>query len=454
MKRKSWIVVTAFVLILAGASGAYLLHHHKQQQQRQAAARQNASKTRLKVYLIGLDGASWNLLKGPLEQGKLPNFRRLMQNGTYGPLKTLIPTKSPILWTSIATGKTMRKHGIGSFTAEKDGKMIPVSGGQRITKAYWNILTDYGVRVGVVNWWVTWPPEKVNGFMVSDRYRNGVNKKTEGMELTYPAELIKELPKVGISQKRYLEDRQKFGLPAELHPEAESKNIDKMVQGYKAYWAQDKAVRETCRRLLAKDNVEVFGVVFRIIDVSSHLFWTYLPMDLVTEMRDKYAKGTLTQADIDRIDAEYSKLIAPIYIYADHILGEFLRKADPTTHIIICSDHGFKFDDGRYGHSSMKIPPDGVFILSGPAFKKNYRLEGPTILDITPTLLYLEGIPVGKDMDGKPILDAFEPGFVKMNQPKLIASHDKPGEIHKGEVQASGQDEQILKDLRALGYIQ
>src|SRR5207253_10752899 len=64
----------------------------------------------------------------------------------------------------------------GDFVAEKDGKMIPVSGNERITKAFWNILSDYGARVGVVNWWVTWPPDKVNGYMVSDRYRNGKPK--------------------------------------------------------------------------------------------------------------------------------------------------------------------------------------------------------------------------------------------------------------------------------------
>lgn len=445
MKKKIGIAAVVLAAILAAfAVYAYRSRHENKPVE--------ATLTRQKVYLIGLDGASWNLMKGPLAEGKLPHFQQLIQAGTSGSLKSFVPTKSPILWTSIATGKTQLKHGIGNFVAEKDGKMIPVSGGQRITKAFWNIFTDYGIRVGVVNWWVTWPPEQVNGFMVSDRYRNGNPKKLENYVLTYPPELLNELPKVGISKDKYLEERAKYGLPKEEHPEVESSNIEKMTTGYKTYWSQDKAVWESCRRLLAKKNVDVFAVVFRIIDVSSHLFWTYLDFDMIEEMRTKLAEGKLTQEDIDHIDAEYSKIIGPIYAYADQILADFLKSADENTTIIICSDHGFKFEEGRYGHSSMKVPPDGIVILKGPAFKKNYKIQGATLLDIAPTLLYLEGIPMGRDMDGKVLFQAFEPQYVKKNAPTVIASHDK-GFKQKGEPLSSGQDEEILDDLRSLGYI-
>jgi predicted AlkP superfamily phosphohydrolase/phosphomutase len=447
MKRKNLLLLIP-VLIAATAVAVYFLHFRKHDR---AEIRPRATKQ--KVYLIGLDGASWNLIKGPLKEGKLPNFHKLIQNGTSGPLKSFVPTKSPILWTSIATGKSQLKHGIGNFTAEKDGKMVPVSGNQRITKAFWNILSDYGISVGVVNWWVTWPPEQVKGFMVSDRYRNG-SKKLAKTSLTYPSELIDELPKVGMSNERYMEDRHKFGMPEELYPpKADSKNIEMLAGNYKSYWSQDRAVREACRRLLRKNNVDVFAVVYRIIDVSSHLFWTYIDIDLIDQMRAKLAKGTLTQADIDRMDAEFTKVIGPIYMYADHILGDFIRSADANTNFIICSDHGFKFEEGRYGHSSMKEPPDGVIILTGPAFRKNAKITGATLLDITPTLLYLEGLPVARDMDGKILFSAFKPEFLRANKPTLVASHDK-GVRQKGEPASSEMDDEILQDLRSLGYIQ
>ena len=224
LKRKIRALILIVVVILL-AGGGYFFYWKR------AHRRELVVKAKQKVYLIGIDGASWNLMAGPLSEGKLPHFKKLMEEGTYGPLKSFVPTKSPILWTSIATGKSQLKHGIGNFTAEKDGQMIPVSGGQRITKAYWNILSDYGLRVGVVNWWVTWPPEKINGYMVSDRWRNTGGRKADEVVVTYPADLIQQLPKVGMNEKRYQEDRVKFGLPENEHPDAESKTIDKQVQG-------------------------------------------------------------------------------------------------------------------------------------------------------------------------------------------------------------------------------
>ena len=436
---KKWI--GAAILALAVAAFAWW--------KLQPAAKVEPPK-RQKVFLIGLDGASWNLMEQPLKEGKLPNFQRLIESGTSGNLKSFVPTKSPVLWTTIATGKIPSKHGIGSFTAEINGKTVPVSGSQRITKAFWNILSDYKIRVGVVNWWVTWPPEKVNGFMVSDRYRSA--SKKDNAVITYPEQLAKDLPKISISMDRYLEERRKFGLPENLKPNASSKVIDQLAADYKGYWAQDRAVRESCRRLLANQKVDVFAVIFRIIDVSSHLFWTYLDLDLIAEMRAKLESGNLTPEDIKRIDEEFIKIIGPVYEYSDRILGEFLQRADKDTHIIVMSDHGFKFEEGRYGHSSMKEPPDGIVILSGPAFRKNHRIEGATLLDVAPTLLYLQGIPVARDMDGKILVKAFTQEFLKMNEPELVASHDT-GEKKKGLAKESEMDEEILEDLKTLGYI-
>lgn len=484
MKRKFLVLGVLVAAVLLSILGYFYFFKKKP-----TVAQVPIALTKQKVYIIGLDGASWNLMKGPLEEGKLPNIKKLMDSGSYTPLHTFVPTKSPILWTSIATGKNKKKHGIGDYVAEKDGKMIPVSGNERITKAFWNICSDYGLRVGVMNWWVTWPPEKVNGWMVSDRYRNGIPKKLEAaaqtqpnhpdLALTYPPELIRSLPAVGITDEHYMEERALYGLPKDLKPPgADSKNIDLMVRGYKSYWGQDKAVWEATNRLLAKHDIDVFGSVFRIIDVSSHLFWTYIDPKLIEEMRKKTGMVNLpadrldaeeTDADKPRgkkqqgqdldpkdaaiIDAAFAKVVGPIYMYADKIVGDIVKEAGPDANIIVCSDHGFKFYDGRYGHSGMPNPPDGILVLSGPIFKTGAKLDGATLLDITPTLLYAEGIPVGRDMDGKILFGAFKPEFIKKHTPTMVASHDH-GVRQPGEPLSSGQDEQILEDLRSLGYIQ
>lgn len=439
------IAVAGIVAIALFAAGFWWYRRHKSPAEPIVHKKQ--------VFLIGLDGASWNLMSEPLREGKLPNLKRLIDTGTSGPLKSFLPTHSPVLWTSIATGKTQKKHGIGSFTAEKDGKVIPVSGSQRITKAYWNILSDYGFKVGVVNWWVTWPPEKINGFMISDRYRNYNPHKTKDMVVTYPADLIQQLPRVGVSQKQFQSDRETFHLPEDMTPKVNDQSLEDLADNYKTYWGHDKAIRESCRRMLSTQRVDVFGVVFRIVDVSSHIFSNLVDRPIMDQMAAKQAAGTLTRDDINQVDAVFSKEMEPIYEYADQIVGDFLQHAGKDTNIIVCSDHGFKFDKGRYGHAYMEIPPDGIVILNGPWFKKGTKIEGATLLDITPTLLYLEGLPIGRDMDGRPLFKAFDPQFLRSEKLTMVASHDK-GYRQKGEPASSDMDQEILDDLKSLGYIQ
>ena len=100
----------------------------------------------------------------------------------------------------------------------------------------------------------------------------------------------------------------------------------------------------------------------------------------------------------------------------------------------------------------MKQPPDGIIILNGPLFRKHYQIQNATLLDITPTLLYMEGIPTGKDMDGKVLIDAFVSDFINRHHPQLIASHDSG--VRKGNALESEEDKEILEDLKSLGYIQ
>src|SRR5689334_15774237 len=176
---KKGIILLSFFIAVCGA--AFLLTRGR-------APRQP------RVLLIGFDGASWNLMEPPLRSGKLPHFQKLIQEGSSASLHTLTPTWSPLLWTSIATGKRPEKHGINAMI-QNDGTFTALSDSGRITKAFWNILSERNISVGVVNWWLTWPAERVNGFIVSDKYRR--TRKLNG--LTYPPQLLTNLPKVGLN---------------------------------------------------------------------------------------------------------------------------------------------------------------------------------------------------------------------------------------------------------------
>jgi hypothetical protein len=123
-----------------------------------------------RVIVIGVDGADPEVLDTFMAEGKLPHFATLRRDGAYGHLRSSKPMLSPILWTTIATGRAPADHGIGHFVAvnPKTGEQLPVTSQMRRVRAIWNILSDAGRRVGVVGWWATWPAETVNGFIVSD----------------------------------------------------------------------------------------------------------------------------------------------------------------------------------------------------------------------------------------------------------------------------------------------
>jgi len=102
---------------------------------------------------------------------KLPSFSALRQQGAWGRLRSLKPLLSPVVWTTIATGRTPLDHHISDFTAldRATGERVPVTSRMRTVKALWNIFSDQGRTAAVIGWWATWPAESIQGTIVSDR---------------------------------------------------------------------------------------------------------------------------------------------------------------------------------------------------------------------------------------------------------------------------------------------
>ena len=124
-----------------------------------------------RVLILGLDGMDPQTIDMLMAEGKMPNFARLRQEGAYGRVQCPKPLLSPILWTTIATGKSAADHGIGHFVATdpKTGEELPVTSQMRRVKAVWNMATEAGRKPIVIGWWATWPPEDVDdGIIISD----------------------------------------------------------------------------------------------------------------------------------------------------------------------------------------------------------------------------------------------------------------------------------------------
>ena len=125
-----------------------------------------------KVLLIGWDAADWKVIHPLMDAGKMPNLQRLVGQGVMGQIATLQPALSPMLWTSIATGKRPFQHGIHGFSEPTlDGRDVkPVTNRSPKCKAVWNIFNQNGLRSVVIGWWPSHPAEPLNGVMVSDHY--------------------------------------------------------------------------------------------------------------------------------------------------------------------------------------------------------------------------------------------------------------------------------------------
>src|SRR5579862_4671677 len=125
-----------------------------------------------RVLLVGWDAADWKVIHPLMDAGKMPNVERLVEHGASGQIATLHPPLSPMLWTSIATGKRPFQHGILGFTEPTpDGRGVQaVSNLSRKSKAIWNILSQNGLRSAVTGWWPSHPAEPIRGVMVSDHF--------------------------------------------------------------------------------------------------------------------------------------------------------------------------------------------------------------------------------------------------------------------------------------------
>ena len=134
-----------------------------------------------KVLLIGWDAADWRLIDPLLDAGQMPALESLLNGGVMGNLATIQPPLSPMLWTSIATGKRPFRHRVCGFT-EPDpvtGGIRPVTSLSRRTKAIWSILNQCGSRSVVIGWWPSHPAEPINGVMVSNHFQRASGPSPE-----------------------------------------------------------------------------------------------------------------------------------------------------------------------------------------------------------------------------------------------------------------------------------
>ena len=406
--------------------------------------------SKMKVLLIGWDAADWKIIHALVDAGKMPNLSKFIEEGVIGNLATLYPQLSPMLWTSIATGKRPFKHGILGFI-EPDphgGGVRPITNLSRKTKAIWNILSQTGKKCNVVGWWPSHPAEPINGVMVSNLYQRAVAPYGEPWPLRpgaiHPERLTRNLASLRVHPQEL-----EVGLVMNFIPRLAEidQEKDQRVENLAKIIADCTTINKAATALMLHEPWDFTAVYYDAIDHFSHGFMNYHPP----------RPPWVNERDYEL----YHHVVESGYIYHDLLLGTLLDLTDEDTTVMIVSDHGFHSDHLRPkgiplepAGPAAQHRPYGVLAVRGPGIIKDEIIYGASLLDICPTILTIFGLPVGKDMDGKPLISLFhkQPGIETVQSWDGIPGDDggHPPDRRIDPIEAK----EAINQLVALGYIE
>ncbi len=270
-----------------------------------------------KVLIIGWDGAPFGLIKDLIRRNRLPNLKRIIDNGFFGPLETVPYVMSSCAWSTMVTGKNAGKHGIFDFYSDEfeEGSYFrrPINASARQERELWDLLTEHGIKVGMINIPMTYPAVKVNGFMVAGMLSPSINDKN----FVYPHDLLIDCQEL----KNYIID---FLGEKNTPKDQFIENIGKMI---------DCRANLTLHLIEENKDVDVLFVVFTAPDRFAHFFWHFY------DKTHPYRKNESIE-DLEK----YEDALFRIYEKLDEKLGIIVRKFEKEISndfsIILVSDHG------------------------------------------------------------------------------------------------------------------
>ena len=404
---------------------------------------------RNKVLLVGWDAADWKVIAPLMDAGQMPHLEQLVRQGVMGNLATLQPILSPMLWTSIATGKRAWRHGIHGFVEPEPGtgRVRPITNLGRKVKALWNILSQSGYRSNVVGWWPSHPAEAIDGVMVSDYFQKAAGPGDKPWPMppgtVHPQRLAEHLRPLRVHPWEIEGDQL-------LHFVPQAREIDQDKDGrlftVAKILAECASVHAAATAVIQNEPWDFMAVYYDAIDHFCHGFMKYHPPRL----------DWVSEEDFER----YKEVVNAAYRFHDLMLGALVTLAGPDTHVMLVSDHGFHPDHLRPRElpnepagPAAEHRPYGTFVLAGPDIRQDELVFGATLLDVTPTVLALFGLPVGRDMDGKVLASA----FAAPPQVRYVDSwEDIPGADgrHPPDMGVDAVDDhETVRQLVDLGYI-
>jgi len=390
------------------------------------------------VRMLLIDGASLGFIRERIAAGQLPNFGKLIDRGAAIDLATLKPTEAETVLVAAATGKYPPKNGIRSdarYRVQEDETdpvnllpdycFAPVLVYQGFVKSeeltssalrarpIWDILADYGVGSGIVNWPLTRPARASQGYVVSDFFDEAASSplRLADSQAADPTTAI-DIARLAFDawQVRTWQEVIPAIGPGEPTP-AEIR------------WAQwDRAYSDAAAELEAQ-----FGAIPRLVATRyegiDHFGQAYL-RDAEPERFGNVQRGDPRRSVLDRY-----------YGYLDTEVGRTIAQLGPGDLLLVVSGFGMepngfikrilgRITGGDDAYGTHEPAPDGFLLAFGTNVATGEYRRG-SIVDLAPTILYYMGLPVGRDMDGFARTDLFRGNYTRDRPVTYTLTHER-----------------------------
>jgi tetratricopeptide (TPR) repeat protein len=405
-----------------------------------------------RLLVVGWDSADWKIIRPLIAAGQMPMMARILQQGVHGNLTTLEPSLSPMLWTTIATGRHAAEHGVHGFTEVRDNHVVPVSASTRRCRAVWNILSDRGLKTNLVGWFASQGERDPNVRLVSNLYTHAPRKPVASPAdwpapppgTFWPESLAEKLSPLRVGPQDLEGDVMRMFVK---DPDKIDQEKDRRLFILAEKLAEAFSVQAAATWLMENEAWDLTMVYFRAIDEICHLFMPFHPPRM---------EGA-PEKDFEH----YHDVVNSAYRLHDLMLTRLVDLSGPEAGVMVISDHGFHSDHLR-PRFTPRIPAgivvwhraQGIVAAAGQGFRRggSEEIYGARLPDITPTILAWFGLPRAGDMEGRVLADA----LTETSLPSDIPTYEKP-EDQDAQPTAypfdDGERKAMLQHFVDLGYI-
>jgi hypothetical protein len=407
-----------------------------------ASVNLEATRPARRVVVVGIDGLSPSDVTATRDSA-MPAFARLARQGAFCPLATVKPTEGPPVWTTMMTGCLPRDHGIVSATTYKlrgsssDWALLPkaalvgalerahlaeqrpVASTARRRRALWNVLDAFGIPAGLVRVWGTHPPETIRGFVVSPYFHLLLADPGRAAGTVFPRDL---LPEIG-ARAVFPRDIDP-ALLADLADAAAPSALDDPLMRALAEdsLAPDLTYARAAQVLRQAYRPSLLVVSFHGYEAAGHVFYRYAHPEAFGNVSADEARR------YGRVPARYASLV-------ERWVGEIEKDLAPGDILVVVSGYGLAptplwrrllgaLTGTSVGTATHAGAPDGLLLVAGEGIRPGAAAARASVLDVAPTLLYLLGLPVARDMEGRVLTEILEPGFAQDNPVTFIPSYE------------------------------